>query len=35
MNRWKTSTTAVYNISYHVIWCPKYRRPVLVGETSR
>lgn len=29
MNRWKTSKTAVYNLSYHLIWCPKYRRPVL------
>jgi putative transposase len=30
--RWKTSKTAVYNLGYHVIFCPKYRRPVLVGE---
>ncbi len=22
----------VYKNQYHVIWCPKYRRPVLVGE---
>jgi len=29
MNRWKTSKTAVYNLSYHLIWCPKYRRSVL------
>ncbi|MBU4293440.1 MAG: IS200/IS605 family transposase [Actinobacteria bacterium] len=34
MNRWKTSITAVYNLSYHIIWCPKYRRPVLVGEIA-
>ncbi len=32
--RWKTSATAVYNLSYHLIWCPKYRRPVLVGEIA-
>lgn len=32
MNRWKTSKTAVFNLSYHLIWCPKYRRKVLVGE---
>lgn len=32
MNRWKTSKTAIFNISYHLIWCPKYRRKVLVGD---
>ena len=32
MNRWKTSTTAVFNLSYHVVWCPKYRRPVLTED---
>jgi len=30
--RWKRSKTVVYNIGYHLIWCPKYRRKVLVGE---
>ncbi|MDO8886408.1 IS200/IS605 family transposase [Candidatus Oleimmundimicrobium sp.] len=33
--RWKTSTAAVYNLSYHLIWCPKYRRPVLAGIEGR
>jgi putative transposase len=28
-NRWKSSKHAVYNCSYHLIWCPKYRRKVL------
>lgn len=28
--RWTHSTTTVYNIGYHIIWCPKYRRKVLV-----
>jgi len=32
--RWKRSATTVYNISYHLIWCPKYRRKVLVGEVA-
>lgn len=32
--RWKTSRTTVYNLSYHLIWCPKYRRPVLVDEVA-
>lgn len=30
--RWKRSSTTVYNIGYHLIWCPKYRRNVLVGK---
>ena len=29
-NRWKSSKHAVYNCAYHIIWCPKYRRCVLV-----
>ena len=32
--RWTTSNKAVYNISYHLIWCPKYRRKVLVGDVE-
>jgi putative transposase len=27
--RWTYSRTTVYNIGYHLIWCPKYRRKVL------
>lgn len=30
-DRWKRSRTAVYRLAYHVIWCPKYRRKVLLG----
>ena len=29
-NRWKTNEGSVYNLGYHIIWCPKYRRKVLV-----
>jgi putative transposase len=32
--RWTYSKTTVYNISYHLIWCPKYRRKVLVGNVD-
>jgi putative transposase len=32
--RWKRSATTVYNIGDHFIWCPKYRRKVLVGEVA-
>jgi len=24
----------VYDLGYHVVWCPKYRRPVLVGPVA-
>lgn len=26
---------AHYNINYHLVWCPKYRRPVLAGEVGK
>lgn len=29
--RWTYSNTTVFNLAYHLIWCPKYRRKVLVG----
>lgn len=32
--RWKHSRTTVYNLGYHLIWCPKYRRPVLIDEVE-
>ena len=31
-SRWTHSRTTVFNLGYHFIWCPKYRRKVLVGE---
>ena len=34
-NRWTHSNKAVYNIAYHIIWCPKYRRKVLVGDVEK
>ena len=24
----------IYQIAYHVIWCPKYRQDILVGDTA-
>ncbi len=32
--RWTTSNKAVYNLGYHLIWCPKYRRKVLTGPVE-
>jgi putative transposase len=30
----KQTRHAVYNINYHLVFCPKYRRPVLSGPVS-
>ena len=30
--RWTTSNKAVFNIGYHLIWCTKYRRPLLTDD---
>lgn len=30
--RWTHSNTTVHNIAYHLIWCPKYRRKVLINN---
>jgi len=35
MPRWTHSNKAVFNIGYHLIWCPKYRRPVLVDDIEK
>jgi putative transposase len=34
-NRWQSSKHAIYNIGYHLIWCPKYRRKVLIGSIEQ
>jgi len=28
--RYATNAGAVFSLKYHLVWCPKYRRPVLV-----
>ncbi len=32
--RYATNSGAVYLLGYHLVWCPKYRKPVLVGEVG-
>lgn len=32
--RWTHARTCVFNLGYHIIWCPKYRRGVLVGQVE-
>ena len=31
----KQTRHAQYNINYHLVWCPKYRRPVLAGAVGQ
>lgn len=30
----KQTRHATYNINYHLVWCPKFRRPVLDGAVG-
>ena len=32
--KYKSNNNVVYSCKYHVVWCPKYRRKVLVGVVS-
>lgn len=34
-SRFQRSKTAVTNIGYPIIWCPKYRRKILIGELAK
>jgi putative transposase len=27
-------SSAVYNINYHIVWCSKFRKPILVGKVK-
>lgn len=31
----RSNRSIVYSCKYHVVWCPKYRRNVLVGDVQR
>lgn len=33
--RWQMSNTAVFNVAYHLIWCPKYRKAILTGAVEK
>jgi putative transposase len=30
----KSNNNVVYRCAYHVVWCPKYRRPVIAGQVD-
>ena len=32
--QYRTSSKTVFSAKYHLIWCPKYRRGVLVGKVE-
>lgn len=32
--KYKSNKNIVYSCKYHVVWCPKYRRKVLIGEVE-
>jgi len=32
---YKSNNNIVYNCKYHIVWCPKYRRKVLVGNIEK
>jgi putative transposase len=27
-------SSAIYNINYHIVWCTKFRKPILVGKVK-
>jgi len=33
-DRYKRNAGCVYNVKYHIVWCPKYRKAVLVGNVA-
>jgi putative transposase len=33
--RFKSGKHVVFNLGYHIIWCPKYRKPVLIGDVKQ
>ncbi len=32
--KYKSNNNIVYSCKYHVVWCPKYRRKVLIGDVE-
>lgn len=33
-NRYRKNASSVYSLKYHIVWCTKYRRPVLTGNVA-
>jgi len=34
-SKYKSNNNIVYSCKYHIVWCPKYRRKVLVGDVEK
>ncbi len=34
MSKYKSNNNVVYSCKYHVVWCPKYRRKVLINSVD-
>jgi putative transposase len=32
--RYKRNAGCIYNVKYHIVWCPKYRKEVLIGAVA-
>ena len=35
MAKWKKQSHMVYQCSYHIVWCPKYRFRILEGTVAK
>jgi len=35
MSKWKKQSHVVYQCSYHIVWCPKYRFRILEGAVAK
>ena len=35
MSQYAKNSGAVFRLKYHLVWCPKYRRPVLEGAIEK
>jgi len=35
MAKWKKLAHVVYQCSYHIVWCPKYRYRILKGQVRK
>ena len=34
MGKWKRQSHVIYQCTYHIVWCPKYRYRILSGEVG-
>jgi len=33
--KYKSNNNIIYSCKYHIVWCPKYRRKVLLGDVEK